>query len=236
MKLVVRAPDLPLVMTRSVADLARATTAAMREATEGLKQALRADVENAGLGRRLANTWRGKTFPQLKVSLNPAAYVYSNAPKLIDAFNRGVTIRSSSGFYLAIPTEAAGTTGRSQGGRKERVTPSGWERRTGLSLRFVYRRAGPSFLVADKARFNSQGRAVRNGRRGSDDEAIVVFLLVPQVRITRRLNVDAIAREYAARVPGLIAKHWGREQWRQSANSSLQRLPPGSKQLYLPRR
>ena len=79
------------------------------------------------------------------------------------AFAYGALIRSRNGLFLAIPTEAAGRLGD---GRK-RITPGGWERRTGLRLRFVYRRGAPSLLVADNARLTSRGRAARNeGRRG----------------------------------------------------------------------
>lgn len=37
--------------------------------------------------------------------------------------------------------------------------PGEWERRTGLRLRFVYRRTGPSLLVTE-GRLNTKGRAV----------------------------------------------------------------------------
>jgi aspartyl-tRNA(Asn)/glutamyl-tRNA(Gln) amidotransferase subunit A len=56
--------------------------------------------------------------------------------------NRPLT--KTDNFWLAIPTSAAGKSTR--GGR---ITPGEWERRTGLRLRFVYRRRGPSLLVAE---------------------------------------------------------------------------------------
>jgi hypothetical protein len=39
---------------------------------------------------------------------------------------------------------------------------------------------------------------------------VIVFLLVPQVTLRKRLNIDAIAKRQAARVPTLIARHWPR--------------------------
>lgn len=44
-------------------------------------------------------------------------------------------------------------------------------------------------------------------RRKSGQATVVVFLLVPQVRLRKRLNVDAIAGRQAERVPSLIARH-----------------------------
>ena len=161
------------------------------------------------LGERLARTWRGKVFPEAGESVEAAAYVWSKAPKLIDAFDRGVTIRSARGFWLAIPTSAAGARGRGPNGRASRITPGGWERRTGMRLRFVYRKRGPSLLVADAARLNTRGLAAAN-RRKTGYSTVVVFLLVPQVMLKKRLNIDAIARRQAARVPTLIARHWPR--------------------------
>ena len=55
-------------------------------------------------------------------SAEAAAYVWSRAPKIVDAFDRGVVIRSGSGLFLAIPTAAAGKNGRSAVGSREKIT------------------------------------------------------------------------------------------------------------------
>jgi hypothetical protein len=199
--------DLARHMREEIASAERAVTAGMRETARELTAALRADVVGAGLGERLARAWRGKVYPEAGESIEAAAFVWSKAPKLIDAFNRGVTIRSRNGFWLAIPTPAAGARGIGAGGRRARITPGGWERRTGMRLRFVYRRRGPSLLVADNARLNARGLAMAN-RRKTGQATVVVFLLVPQVRLRKRLNVEAIARRQADRVPALIARNW----------------------------
>ena len=93
------------------------------------------------------------------------------------AHDTGPLIRSKDGFYLAIPTEAAG-----RGLRGRRITPGEWERRRGLRLRFVYRRTGPSLLVADGARINKRGQAVASrSKTGRNQVTAPIFLLVPQV-------------------------------------------------------
>ena len=47
--------------------LERAVTAGTREAGRGLKSELRRQVTSAGLGQRLANSWRDKHYPNRKL-------------------------------------------------------------------------------------------------------------------------------------------------------------------------
>ena len=118
-----------------------------------------------------------------------------------------VTIRSSRGFWLAIPTPAAGKTGFTSTGARKRITPGGWERRTGMRLRFVYRRGAPSLLVADNARLTKRGLARANTRLAGRS-TVVVFILVPQVTLRKRLDIDGIAQRWAARVGPLLVQNW----------------------------
>ena len=181
----------------------RAVTTAMRIAGTGLKDAWRAQITGAGLGPRLARTIRSEQFPKGRPSLNAAALVWSKAPVIIGAHDTGPLIRSKDGFWLAIPTEAAG-----RGLRGGRITPGEWERRTGLRLRFIYRRAGPSLLVAE-GRLNTKGRAVASrSKTGRGVVTAPIFLLVPQVRLPKRLNLARDAERARDAVPGLIVANW----------------------------
>jgi Family of unknown function (DUF6441) len=93
--------------------LERATTASAKEAGRGLRTELRSQVASAGLGQRLANSWRDKHYPNQK--LDAASLVYTKAPQIIRAFDEGAVIRSRRGRFLAIPTDNAprkGTGGR----------------------------------------------------------------------------------------------------------------------------
>ncbi|MGE0630263.1 MAG: DUF6441 family protein [Hyphomicrobiaceae bacterium] len=217
MRFTLKTDDLAKGLTEAEASAARSVTSAMRQVTDGLKVELRADVIDAGLGQRLANTWRGKTYPEAGASLEAASFVWSKAPNIVDAFDRGVTIKSSRGLWLAIPTAAAGVKGISATGAMKRITPGGWERRAGIRLRFVYRRGRPSLLVADNARLSKKGLARPNiGRTRAGGQftrlkgrsTVVVFILVPQVSLRKRLDIAAIAQRWADRVPGVIASHW----------------------------
>ena len=196
-------PDLVAVMGAEISAGEKAVTAAMREAGSKLKTAWRGQITGAGLGHRLANSIRSQTYPKVGESLSAAALVWSKAPQIISAHDAGLMIRSKSGFWLAIPTAAAG-----KGPRGRRITPGQWEQRRGMRLRFVYRRNGPSLLVAD-GRLNSRGLGVASRsktRRGQS--TVPVFLLVPQVKLAKRLNLARDAERMQAAIPGLLVANW----------------------------
>jgi hypothetical protein len=196
-------PDLAALMQSEIAAGEKAVSAAMREAGTSLKSAWRSQITGAGLGPRLANSIRSQNFPKSGESLNAAALVWSNAPVIIGAHDTGPLIRSRDGFWLAIPTPAAGKS--TKGGR---ITPGEWERRTGLRLRFIYRRRGPSLLVAE-GRLNSKGRAVASrSKTGRGLTTVPIFLLVPQVKLRKRLNLARDAERAVDDVPGLIVAGW----------------------------
>ncbi|TVQ52184.1 MAG: hypothetical protein EA355_15495 [Rhodobacteraceae bacterium] len=181
----------------------RAVSAAMRKAGVGLKTAWRSQITGAGLGQRLANSIRAQVYPANRPSLNAAALVWSKAPVLIGAHDTGPLIRSRNGFWLTIPTPAAG-----RGLRGGRITPGEWERRTGLRLRFVYRRSGASLLVAE-SRIDSRVRArASRSKTGRGVATVPIFLLVPQVKLAKRLDLARDAERAHDSVPGLIVAKW----------------------------
>ena len=200
-------PDLVAAVAAEVKAGEKAVTAAMREAGTGLKTAWRGQITGAGLGRRLANSIRSQTFPRSGESLDAVALVWSKAPVIVGAHDTGPLIRSKDGFWLAIPTEAAGRDLR--GGK---ITPGEWERRRGLRLRFVYRRRGPSLLVAE-GRLNSRGLGVASrSKTGRGRTTVPIFLLVPQVKLPKRLDLDRDAERALDSVPGLIVLNWVEER------------------------
>ena len=196
-------PDLVAKMAAEIKAGEKAVSKAVTEAGNSVKTAWRAQITGAGLGQRLARTIRSEQFPKGKPSLNAAALVWSKAPVIINAHDTGPLIRSKTGFWLAIPTPAAGKSSR--GGR---ITPFEWERRTGLRLRFVYRRSGPSLLVAE-GQLNTKGRAVASrSRTGRGVTTVPIFLLVPQVKLPKRLDLARDAKRAQVELPGLIIANW----------------------------
>ena len=197
--------DIARIMDAEVKAGEKAVTTAMRDAGTALKSAWRAQITGAGLGARLARTIRSEAYPKGKPSLNAAALVWSKAPVIVGAHDTGPLIRSKTGSWLTIPTTAAGKSTR--GGR---ITPGEWERRTGLRLRFIYRRRGPSLLVAE-ARLNTKGRAVASrSKTGRGLASVPIFLLVPQVRLRKRLDLARDAERARDGVPGRIVAGWER--------------------------
>ncbi|MFO1156629.1 MAG: DUF6441 family protein [Rhodospirillales bacterium] len=196
--------DLKKVLAAELAAGERAVMTGVRQATDGLKGALRGQVTGAGLGQRLANTWRGNFYENQR--LDAAGFVFSKAPMLMRVFATGAAIRAKHGRFLAIPLPAAGRYGD---GRKK-ITPGRWEQATGQRLRFVYRRGRPSLLVADNARLNTRGRAVaRKGKGGTTrGVTIPIFVLVPQVSLKKRFDVDTVARQWGDRLPALVVAAW----------------------------
>jgi len=196
----------------------RAITAGIKEAGGGLKADLRKQVISAGLGGRLARTWRDRTYPNK--GHDAASLVWSKAPQIIRTFDEGAVIKSRSGLArgasfasrLAIPTPAAPKRG--VGGK--RIDPSNFPEHRYGPLRFVYRRGRPSLLVVDGVRINRSGRVGRRAKGGAYTKTgrmkagmatVVMFIMVPQVRLKKRLDVRREVRRWQRRLPGLIDRH-----------------------------
>ena len=146
-----------------------------RKRAAALKTELRRQVTSAGLGQRLARTWRDRHYDN--PGLDAATLGLHRAPQIIRAFDQGAVIRSRSGAWLAIPTPNAPRRG--VGGK--RINPSNFPEHRFGPLRFVYRRSGPSLLVVDGLRASvsrktgelrgfrrASERARRTGPRGGD--------------------------------------------------------------------
>ncbi len=201
-------------MQAELRDLERAVAAGTRSAGQSLKTELRRQVTSAGLGQRLANSWRDRHYPNRK--LDAASLVYTKAAQIIRAFDEGAVIRSTRGRFLAIPTENAprkGTDGR-------RISPSTFPDHRFGPLRFVPRQSGPSLLVVDglRASYSRQTGQLRGFRRATDRArrsgqgltTVVMFLLVPQVKLRKRLDVTRAAKRWSGQLPALIEGALGR--------------------------
>jgi len=209
-------PDLARIMAEETMAAERAVTLGVTQAGERLKSDWRAQITGAGLGTKLARTIRSARYPKHGTSIGAASLVWSKAPQIIGAHDEGALIRSKNGFWLAIPTAVA-----RERIRRGPLDPAIWERRTGMPLRFVYRRSGPSLLVADNARFTRSGRIRENVTRRKDGTSysrlagrtvVPIFLLVPQVKLPKRLDLDKDARAAEADLPGLIVANWLEER------------------------
>lgn len=212
--------DLQKDLDRDLRAIEKGVTTAVVEQGDEAHLALRRETQ-ARLGKKVARAWRKKKFPA-GASMSPAMFIYSKAPKIVRAFSEDTLIRSKDGFFLAIPTENAPKRGV---GRK-RISPANWPEHRFGRLRFVYRRSGPSLLVVDGLRAShsrktgefrgfrkNQGKSKRGGTytRLQGSQTVVMFLLVPQARLKKRLNPKKIERDHSRRLPGRIAREVERE-------------------------
>ena len=128
------------------------------------------------------------------------------APQIVRAFDEGAVIRSKRGRFLA-NAPRRGTDGR-------RISPSTFPEHRFGPLRFVPRSSGPSLLVVDglRASFSRQTGELRGFRRATERArcrghgltTVVMFLLVPQVKLRKRLDVARAAERWSAQLPALI--------------------------------
>jgi len=215
-------------------ELARDITASVREGTEALKGLVRGATERAFRGNRLPKAWRGNVYPKGQDSVDAAGYVAvrGSAAAIIETALKATVIRARGGRWLAIPTEAAGKFGLKRGangmgatvnkrGARERITPGGFERRTGMKLRFQYeggKKGGRrAFLIADQAMlgpgrvarpYRSKGRGSR--LYGPAGQSFVAFILVPQITTQKRMDLETLAEQAGSKTAGLIVTHRSR--------------------------
>ena len=171
---------------------------------------MRKQVVAAGLGARLSRTWRGKTY--VNKGRDAASLVWSKAPQIALAFDTGVVIKGKGGNWLAIPTPAAPKRG--VGGK--RITPATFPTARHGPLRMVRRSGRSALLVVDGVRMSAQtgriGRQAKGGGRNKSGSykqgiaTVAMFVLVPRVKLRKRLNVARAAEGWTRRLPALIRR------------------------------
>ena len=221
--------DLVVTMENWKQQLKVAVTDSIDEVAEEARQKLKAQADSAGLGK-VARTFKKKRYPS-KPSLGAAAVVYSKAPEIVAAFDAGVTIVPKAGRYLAIPTGFNRQSGRrqSRGQRGQgkwtgvRVTP---EEMVASGMAFVRPRGNGQpgliwFLKVSRAQRRSKaGRVsdlayagglvqVGGGRRARvkaalEAGAVPMFVLLPRVRLEKKLSVARVAHEASTRLPRVL--------------------------------
>ena len=151
--------DLGRIMAEEVRAAEQAVSKGVGEATEGLKTELRTQITNAGLGPRLARTWRSETYPKGQDSITAAGLVWSKAPGHHPRSTRTAppsARRTASSWPF--PTAAAGRFG--DGGRKD------YARRMGAADR-----AALPFCLSPQRRLSAR----RRQHAGADGQAGRIF-------------------------------------------------------------
>lgn len=172
-------------------DIAMAATDAAKEVAAGMQSDLRASTVKAGLGGRLANTWRSAVYPKGRISIDAAAMVYSKAPDIIDSFDRGATIYPVNGSkMLAIPTKNVPRKGRGR-----RMTPLDVEDAFNQDLKFARSKDGKviAYVEVIRAKSNKGWRQATRGRlrQGRVVQPVVMFILIPAAHMPKHFDLDA---------------------------------------------
>jgi hypothetical protein len=204
-------------LRREAESLIQAAGGAVGEATASLEQRLRGQVTAAGLGSRLAQTWRSRVYPPTET--RAAGEVWTVAPLIIQGFDEGATIIARSGSrWLAIPTanvppRAWGS--KAPGGHPRRLmTPVEVEAAFNRDLRTVLppgRRVG--YLLMDQLVTARSGHGFRPATprrlaQGRSAVPVLMFVLVPQVTLAKRLDLAGAVAAIEAEFPGLIEAHY----------------------------
>lgn len=209
--------QLKLAITGNLADYAQQThlriAAGARIAVEKqsarAKLALRQDTRPA-LGERVANAWRADIFPKSASSHThaPAVQVYTKAPKIVAAFSESTIIRANNAAYMAIPTENTPRRGR------RKATPHEVQAIFDQDLIFIHGRGQQILAFIDKTKRGRLKRARAKGRSVAGvatrfDKLVLMFVLVRQVGLQKKLNTTAIfadlSASWAALFPAEIA-------------------------------
>ena len=180
--------------------LAKAITGGMRDATDELKQALRSQTNAAGLGTRVANTWRGQVYPNKTDAVDPRGFIWSKAPKIAQFFDSGNAIVPINGHrYLAVPTDAARAI---RGKKGARLTVPQVEAKLGRRIVIIPGKQGHLLGLVDMS-LNAKGQR----KRGMTKRQMVLFYtFVPMVPGQKRLDVQAEVDRVAATIPASIDK------------------------------
>jgi hypothetical protein len=222
------------ILDGEVTAMSNALRGAVDRSSLALQEELRAQVTGAGLGAKLANAWRREAYPRGgRRTLRPAALVYSKATALHEAFDQGAVVLPRGGSFLLLPSAEAERLGAttSDVSRKGGGIPGGAKRRVS-SLEEASRKLGAPIVSAIPSRGapkrgSGGGGAERRGfillaptkRNRSnlvalyfasrDAQPVLLFTLVRQTRVPKRLNIAAAAAKaetaFAANVAAALA-------------------------------
>jgi hypothetical protein len=172
--------------------IAKAATAAIREAGEIAKRDGRASIPAAGFSRKWQNALRVNIYPPQGDSMRPAAFIFHKI-RYAGVFEEGAVISGQPLLWLPLPNVPLR--------RGRPMTPSQYARSIG-PLVSVQRPGGPPLLFP-KAR-SGHGRR-RRTTVGAERKPLYVGL--SSVAISKRFNIKGAAQNAAAQLPSLFARH-----------------------------
>ncbi len=196
-------------ITEGERPIAKAATAAVREAAELAKAGGRASIAAAGFSRKWQNALRTKVYPPGRDSMRAAALIYHKVP-YAQVFEEGAVIHGKPLLWLPLPNAPFGAGGR-------RIPPAKFQQQVGMPLYTIRRPGKPAMLGA-----NVRTTDVRAGkpislallRRGRNPSGKGTVRLVPLyvgvdvASISKRFAIIDAIRRAAAKLPDLYLKHF----------------------------
>ncbi len=224
----VRAEDIGSGLESEIAGF---LTGAMRDTTDEVTDAFRAQVRRAGLGERLPNAIRGVTYPRSRNALEPVGWIYAQPSKdgrgaagIIESYAAGAMIVPRAGKrWLAVPTDDCPR--KRQG---DAMTPDEVERRFGRQLQFIspndkgfrtpsMRHRGVAYLVLKSlvirkatGRWRNASERERAGqtRNPRPVQSVIMFTLVPNVKKPKSVDLSEPAALAEERFPANLTARW----------------------------
>ena len=197
--------DLRAMLAEETALAAKAVRSGVESAGRRVQQELRDQVASAGFAssRSLSNAWRLKVYPLGGgATLHPAALIWTQAADIIDAFERGVSIRANRTPYLCWPTPLNAARGRrTAGGRGGmRVTPQDMLAAKGNAVVLSTKRAGLKLWCLRVRKEQNRTKTGRAGKVRLFVHGANVEILTGRIKAAdRNAKIDALLkRGYAA--------------------------------------
>jgi len=217
----------------------KAAAVGIRKAAKGLHKEVKAHVRGAGF-KGLARPWRAKHFRKGRTAFDVASLVYVRADEgvrhAVWALEHGDTMRAKNGRFLVIPTGFNKPKGQRKSKERYLISPAEmvamkkwtYTKKTSDGQGLVW------FLrVTEAAKKTRSGRVQRlafaggmalGGRNRGDvgsgrgrrvgkilkEGAVPMFILLPQVRVQKQLNIQRIADRWQPRAVDYVLQEWER--------------------------
>ena len=188
--------------------IAKAATAAVREAAELAKTAGRANIAGAGFSRKWQNALQAKVYPPNRDSMRPAALIYHKVT-YARVFEEGAVIHGKPLLWLPLPNAPVGAGGRG-------IPASKFRQQVGWPLYTIRRPGKPPLLGANVRMTGARAgkaislRLLRRGRNPGGRGAVrlvPLYVGVEVASIDKRFAILDAVRRAAAQLPELYLKH-----------------------------
>lgn len=203
-----KAGEFTALLKRDQQKIARAATAAIKDAADQVRTGGRAAISAGGFSKRWQNAFRVNMYPATGTSLDPAMWAFSKID-YADIFQTGGTIRGRRGLlWVPLPSVPARYHG-------QRMTVRLYLQNIG-PLQVVKKAGHPPVLMGRVLRKVAVGKKVTPSRlrRGAAAHSaskrtnfVPLFVGLSSVHIRQKFNVRGVYTAASAQVPENFFRH-----------------------------